>query len=55
MPLKLETTGDELSSIWAALDKIRAHAQVVKVDPNTLRKILLDHGKILKRLQELGE
>jgi hypothetical protein len=40
---KLQTTPDELSEAWEAVSNLRTDAQVVKVRPIILQKLLHDH------------
>ena len=45
----LRVTGDDLSSLWTLVNDRRADAQIVKVDPKLLTKLLLDHQYLLEK------
>lgn len=47
-PLELQTTGDDLSELWSRLEGLRKGTMVVKVEPELLKKFLLDHGKLVR-------
>lgn len=45
-PIDFQTTGDDLSELWRRVDGLRSNAQVVKVEPDLLKRFLFDHGKL---------
>lgn len=47
-PLELQTSGDDLSTLWERLDNLRKGTVAVKVEPDLLKKFLLDHSKLVK-------
>lgn len=51
-PLELQATGDDLSALWDQVNDLRKGAMVVKVDPELLKRFLLDHGKLYKYAKE---
>lgn len=42
------TTSQDMDHLWGALHKLRDGTPTVKVDKDTLTRLLLDHGKLLK-------
>lgn len=50
--LDLKTTGDDLSALWEHVSDLRSNAMVVKVEPELLKRFLLDHRKLLKFYDE---
>jgi len=44
----LQLTGDELSELWKKLDAATAKTKYIALDTDIFRKLLLDHGKLLR-------
>lgn len=51
-PLQLKATGDDLSALWEQVDGLRSDAVVVKVDPDLLKRFLLDHRVLYQYAKE---
>lgn len=45
--LHTETTADDMNHLWGSIHKLREGTDTVKVDRETLTRLLLDHGKLL--------
>jgi hypothetical protein len=42
--ITLQTSPDDLSTAWERINNLRADAQVVKIEPDLLKNLLLDHA-----------
>lgn len=46
-PAQLELTGDDLTALHSAYERTRSSSTTVTVNKEQLRKLLMDHGKLL--------
>lgn len=46
----LHIKGDELSTLWDRLDGLRKGTMAVKVEPDVLKRLLLDYGLLVNVL-----
>lgn len=50
--LHLEATGDDMTVLWGSINATRDTSTTVKVDKETLTRLLLDHGKLLNHYEK---
>jgi hypothetical protein len=50
--ITLQTSPDDLSVAWEYINNLRSDAQIVKIEPALLKKLLFDHATMFELVKD---